>query len=256
MKYGDYEQWKSVPNADAPCLSIVIPAYNEEERIIPTVGAIASHVSSLGFPWELIVADDGSRDTTVHLLKDLGFVNLRVLETPSNGGKGCAVRRGMLAARGKYILFDDADNSTPIEEVGKLLRKLDTEGYDVAVGSRAVEGAEEAHRSPLRRLMSGGLRWLVRNVLRIGVQDTQCGFKMYTREAARRLHTAQTLMGFSFDLEILYLASRFGYRIAEVPVAWIDAPGSKVDTRKEAQRFLRDMCKIRLGDLRGQYAGA
>jgi dolichyl-phosphate beta-glucosyltransferase len=256
MPYSDYESWKTTPNNDPPYLSIVIPAYNEEERIIPTIGAIASHVSELGFPWELIIADDGSKDQTVALLNDLGFVNMRVLVAPKNGGKGSAVRRGMLASQGKYALFSDADNSTPIEEVTNLLRKLDGEGYDVAVGSRAATGAEEAQRSLLRRILSGGLRWIVRYIMRIGVKDTQCGFKMYTQQAAKRLHQAQTLMGFSFDLEVLYLASKLGYKIAEVPVAWRDAPGSKVDTRKEAQRFLRDLLKIKLNDLRGVYAKA
>ncbi|MDP9316275.1 MAG: glycosyltransferase [Chloroflexota bacterium] len=253
MPYGDYEAWKTTPIEGAPYLSVIIPAYNEEERIIPTIGAIASHVSELGFPWELIISDDGSKDNTVQLVEELGFANLRVLKPERNTGKGGAVRRGMLAARGKYLLFSDADNSTPIEEVQNLLRKLDTEGYDVAVGSRAALGAEEAHRSPFRRFLSWGLRWIVRNILRTGVRDTQCGFKMYTREAGQHLHTVQTIDGFAFDLEILYLASKFGYRVVEVPVAWIDAPGSKVDTRKEVQRFLKSLVQIKLNDLRGRY---
>jgi len=254
MAYDNYERWKTTPITGQPYLSIVIPAYNEEIRIVPTIGAIASHVSDLGFPWELIVADDGSKDSTVKLVEELGFANLRVLRAERNGGKGSAVRRGMLAADGQYVLFDDADNSTLIEEVEKLLRKLVTEGYDVAVGSRAAAGAQEASKSLLRRVMSGGLRWIVRYVFRIGVQDTQCGFKMFTQAAAKRLHTAQTIMGFSFDLEILYLAAKVGYRVAEVPVTWVDAPGSKVDPAKEARRFLRDLTKIKLNDLRRAYA--
>jgi dolichyl-phosphate beta-glucosyltransferase len=256
MSYSDYEQWKNTPVEGEPYLSIVIPAYNEEERIIPTIGAIASHVSGLGFPWELIIADDGSKDQTVKLVQELGFANLNLLIAPKNGGKGSAVRRGMLAARGKYVLFDDADNSTPVEEVEKLLNKLDHESFDIAIGSRAANGAQEAHRSPLRRLLSGGLRWIVRYVFRIGVRDTQCGFKMYTQDAAHRLHSAQTINGFSFDLEILYLSSKLGYKVAEVPVEWVDAPGSKVDTRKEVQRFLRDLLKIKINDIKGVYARA
>lgn len=254
MAYSDYERWKTTPIQEQPFLSIVIPAYNEEVRIAPTIGAIASHVSDLGFPWELIVADDGSKDGTVKLVQGLGLANLRLLIAERNGGKGSAVRRGMLAARGQYVLFADADNSTPIEEVSKLLGKLDREGYDVAIGSRAAEGAQEASKSFVRKLMSGGLRWIVHNIFRIGVRDTQCGFKMYTHTAAKRLHTAQTIMGFSFDLEILYLAAKLGYKVAEVPVNWIDAPGSKLDPAKEARRFLRDLTKIKLNDLRGTYA--
>ena len=253
MPYENYANWKTKPLAESPLLSIVIPAYNEQDRIITSIGAIASHVSDLGFAWELLIADDGSKDLTAQLCEDLGLVNLTVLRTAKNGGKGSAVQRGMLAARGKYILFADADNSTPIEEVSKLLIKLDKEGYDVAVGSRAAEGAEEGKKSMLRKILSGGLRLIVKYLMHIGVKDTQCGFKMYTFEAARRLHGKQTIMGFSFDLEILFLAYKFGYKIAEVPVTWIDAPGSKVDTKKEVQRFLRDMSKIWINDLKGNY---
>jgi len=254
MTYAAYELWKTTPLTEPPVLSVVIPAYNEAERIVPTVGAIAAFVSGMDLPWELIIADDGSRDGTPDLCDALGLANLQVLRAPQNGGKGSAVRRGMLAAQGRYVLFSDADNSTPIEELAKLLALLQSGDYDVAIGSRAATGAEETHRSPLRRLMSGTLRTIVRYGLRVGVRDTQCGFKLYTHDAARRLHQAQTLMGFSFDLEILYLAARLGYRIAEVPVAWVDAPGSKVDALKEARRFLKDLVRIRLNDLRGVYA--
>jgi dolichyl-phosphate beta-glucosyltransferase len=256
VSYEDYVRWKTRPLDQEPYLSVVIPAYNEEVRIVPTIGAIAAHISGLGMPWELIVSDDGSRDNTVQVVEELGLANLRVIKAPRNEGKGSAVRRGMLAARGQYVLFDDADNSTPIEEVSKVLHKLTDEGYDIAVGSRAAAGAEEASKGIVRQMMSGGLRWIVAAGFRIGVRDTQCGFKLFTQEAARRLYKAQTINGFSFDLEILYLADKFGYRIAEVPVAWVDAPGSKVDPAKEVQRFLRDLLKIKANDLRGVYAHA
>ena len=256
MTYVDYAAWKTTPITGEPYLSIVIPAYNEEERIVPTIGAIAAHVAGMGFPWELIIADDGSRDQTATLVEGLELVNLRLLRAEKNGGKGSAVRRGVLAAQGRYILFDDADNSTPIEELGKLLPTLEQQGYDIAVGSRAASGSEEAHRTLLRRTLSGGLRLMVRYLFRIGVRDTQCGFKLFTRTSAHRLYAAQTIDGFSFDLEILYLAARLGYRVAEVPVSWIDAPGSKVDTTREIQRFLRDLLRIKWNDLRGVYARA
>ena len=253
MSYKKYQTWKEIPINDTPFLSVIIPAYNEEERIIPTIGAIASYVSSQGYPWELIVADDGSTDSTIELVKSLDLRNIRVLIAPKNGGKGSAVQRGILSAHGEYILFADADNSTPIEELGKLLSQITEKGFDIAIGSRAAEGAEEMKRSFFRQLLSGGLRWIVKYIFRIGVRDTQCGFKLYSREAALKLHSTQTEMGFSFDLEILFLASKYGYKIAEVPVQWIDAPGSKVDTRKEAQRFLTALAKIKLNDLRGIY---
>jgi glycosyltransferase involved in cell wall biosynthesis len=253
MPYAAYERWKTTPVTGTPFLSVVIPAYNEEERIVPTIGAIASHLSNLGIAWELLVADDGSSDHTVELVETLELANLRLLKAEQNGGKGSAVQRGMLAARGSYVLFVDADNSTPIEELEHLLRKLIVEGYDIAIGSRAAAGAQETHRTLLRRVVSGGLRRMVGTVLGSPVRDTQCGFKLFTRAAARHLFGAQTIRGFSFDLEILYLAAKFGYRVAEVPVSWVDAPGSKVRPLKEARRFLRDLAHIRLNDLRGAY---
>lgn len=253
--YAHFDRWRSEPTAWDPDLSVIIPAFNEADRIVPTIGAVASQICDMNLTWELILADDGSTDDTIAITEGLGLVNLRVLRAPANGGKGSAVRRGMAAARGRYLLFLDADNSTPIEEVATLLPKLTEEDYDIVVGSRAANGASEASRSALRQLMSDGLRWLVNNVFQLGVQDTQCGFKLYTRDAADRIICAQTIMGFSFDLEHLYLAQKYGFRVAEVPVNWVDAPGSKVSATKEAQRFLRDMLRIRLNDFRGAYEG-
>ncbi len=251
--YVSYERWKRTPTSLKPSLSVIIPAYNEAQRIVPTIGAIASQICDLELEWELIVVDDGSTDETAKIVTDLGLTNLRLLPAPANGGKGSAVRRGMAAACGKYLLFADADNATPIEEIDKLLPKIEHEGYDIVVGSRKVAGAEEQNRSLFRRLLSGGLRWIVQHIFHVGVQDTQCGFKLYTREAADKLILTQTIMGFSFDLEHLYLAQKYGYRVAEVPVQWIDAPGSTVNTRKEIQRFLRDLLKIKINDWRGIY---
>ena len=256
VSYTDYERWKSTPVGPEVDLSIVIPTYNEEWRIVPTIGAIASHVSGLGLAWELIIADDGSTDGRVDVVEDLGLVNLRVLRATANGGKGSAVRRGVLAAHGRYIVFVDADNSAPIEQVNGLLAKLEREGYDVAIASRISTDAAGHSRGVLRRAMSGGSRWLVRAFLRIGVKDTQCGFKGYTAPAAKRLHAAQTLDGFSFDLEILFLARKLGYRVAEVPIAFWESPGSKVRPVRDSVRFLRDIARIGLNNARGAYAHA
>jgi dolichyl-phosphate beta-glucosyltransferase len=253
MTHTLYEHWKKTPLCGSPDLSVVIPAYNEAQRIMPTIRAITAYVCRTGMSWELIIADDGSSDGTADLCESLGMANMRVLRAPKNGGKGSAVRHGVLAARGYYVLFCDADNSTPIEELAKLMDALERGNYDIAVGSRAIAGAEEINRSPLRRLLSIGLRTIVRYGLRIGVCDTQCGFKLFTSAAAQRLHMAQTLKGFSFDLEILYLAARLGYEVAEVPVVWVDAPGSKVDPLKESRRFMGDMLAIQLNALRGLY---
>ncbi|MEM7093243.1 MAG: dolichyl-phosphate beta-glucosyltransferase [Actinomycetota bacterium] len=251
-----YRVWAEQPLTQPPKYSVVIPAYNEAERILPTVGAIAVHMSSLGEPWELIVADDGSTDDTVDLLQALELANLHVLIAERNGGKGSAVRRGVFAARGDVVLFADADQSTPIEQFGDLLATIER-GHDVAIGSRAADGAAVANKSMLRKVLSKGLNLLVRFGFGVPFADTQCGFKMFTSEAAETLFTYQIVDQFSFDLEILYLAqNRFDMKVAEVPVEWIDAPGSTVDATKVAIEFLRDMCQIKWFDIRGRYARA
>jgi len=247
-----YRQWATEPIAERPRFSVVIPAYNEEWRILPTIGAIATHMSSFGQPWELIVADDGSTDSTVELIEDLDLVNLRLMIADGNSGKGNAVRRGVLAARGELVLFADADQSTPIEQFEALVAGIDA-GNDVVVASRAAAGAEVASKSLSRKVFSTGLSLIVRGVFRIPVTDTQCGFKLFTAEAADLLFGRQLIDDFSFDLEVLYLASKFDLEVAEVPVTWIDAPGSKVDAAKVAVEFLRDLAIIRWNDFRGAY---
>jgi dolichyl-phosphate beta-glucosyltransferase len=255
MSLAAYRHWATTPVAD-PDLSIVIPAYNEEERIVPTVGAIAAHLASAVPAWELVVADDGSRDATVAHLASLELANLRVARSPvGNVGKGDAVRRGMLAARGRHVLFADADQSTPIEQVDRLLA-VASEGFDVVIGSRAADGASEANKSGLRKAVSAASRTTVRRALGLDIGDTQCGFKLFSRRAAQDLFQRQTITGFSFDLEVLFLAQRAGYAIAEVPVEWHDAIGSKVEPAKEIQRFLRDIALIRRNDRMGVYADA
>ncbi len=255
MTYATYRRWRDIPTTDAIDISVVIPAYNEKERIVPTIGAFAAHLSHRSVSWELIVSDDGSTDETRELVGMLDHANIRVLETEANTGKGAAVRRGMASARGRLVLFADADCSTPVVELDRLMGEIDR-GADVAVGSRAAHGASVENRSWLRRALTAGLRSIVRCGLGVSVRDTQCGFKLFSAEAAGRLFRAQTVDGFSFDLEILYLARRLGMHVAEVPVRWYDAPGSKVDPGKEIIRFLTSIARVRLNALRGVYAHA
>lgn len=247
-----YRRWAEEAQTGTPAYSIVIPMYNEEIRILPTVGAIANHMVGLGRDFELILADDGSTDATVELVSDLGLANARVLEADGNGGKGSAVRRGVLAARGDIILFADADQSTPIEQFEDLETVL-LKGFGVVVGSRAAAGAEVANKSRGRQFLSSGLKLLVQGSLRLPISDTQCGFKMFTRDAAHKIFSRQLIDGFSFDLEVLYLARRLGIRVSEVPVLWFDAPGSKVDSAKVAVRFLQDLVRIRINAAKGLY---
>lgn len=247
-----YRQWAAEPLTERPRYSVVVPAFNEEWRIVPTIGAIGAHMSSLGQPWELIVVDDGSTDSTVELIEELDLSNLRLLVAERNRGKGSAVRRGMLSAEGDLILFADADQSTPIEQFQALAAKVD-EGFDVVVGSRAASGAGVVNKSLGRKILSAGLALVVRSLFRIPVSDTQCGFKMFTRDAAQLLFQRQLIDEFAFDLEVLYLAGKFDLTTAEVPVRWIDAPGSTIDAGKVALEFVRNLAVIRWNDLRGKY---
>jgi dolichyl-phosphate beta-glucosyltransferase len=179
---------------------------------------------------------------------------MRVLRADRNRGKGNAVRRGMAAAQGAYVLFADADQSTPIEQFDLMLVQIEDGGFDVAVGSRAAVGAKVSSKSRLRRLLSWGLQMIVRTFFGIEIRDTQCGFKLFRADVARDLFARQVIDGFSFDLELIYLCGRLGHAVAEVPVEWIDAPGSKVEEAKVVVGFLKDLVRIRVNDLRGVYS--
>jgi len=253
MTYHDYARWRSTPNNGHPTLSVVVPTYNEADRLVPSLAAMACHISGLGVAWELIIADSASTDGTPELAESLGLANTTVLRASGRDGKGAGVARGVLAARGDYILFADADGSTPITALDSFLDAVRSGRTDVVIASRA-HLADEANRSGLRRLLSAGLRWLTRASLRLDVDDSQCGFKLFRSDIARRVFANQTITGFSFDLEALYLARKLGARVTEVPVDWVDAPGSKVDPLREVGRFLRDMVTIRRNDLVGVYA--
>lgn len=252
MSYDAFDRWRREPVGPEPDLSIVIPAYNETRRIIPTIASIASHLAASHVTWELIVSDDGSTDGMCDRLRELQLVNLRIVGTGNNEGKGAAVRRGLAAARGRAVLFSDADMSTPIDQLDGMLERL-AAGADVVVGSRSADDATVAAKSRLRAFVSWSLQMIVATTLPTGVRDTQCGFKLFRRDVAHDLAGVQTIEGFSFDLELLYVARRWGLRVDEVGVNWVDAPGSTVDPAREAIRFLRDIARIRVRSLRGAY---
>jgi dolichyl-phosphate beta-glucosyltransferase len=226
---------------------VVIPAYNEGKRLPPTLEKIQRHLK--GQPHEIVVVDDGSGDDTAARAEAAGVI---VLRNEGNRGKGYSVRRGMLHARGDRRLMTDADLSTPIEEVDRLLSLID-EGYDVVIGSRALPGSNIEVRQPWYRENMGRLFNLCVRVLAVpGLQDTQCGFKLFTAEAAETAFRAARLDGFSFDVEALFVARRRGCRIAEVPVTWRNDEASRVDTFRGAVAFL-DLARIRLNQWRGAY---
>jgi glycosyltransferase involved in cell wall biosynthesis len=239
-------------------VSVVIPVYNESARISRTLSEVLDYLRSRSQRWELIVVDDGSTDGTAELVRRLcgDRPETRVISYPSNRGKGYAVRQGMLAARGEYVLFTDADLSAPIAEAARLLEPLER-GYDVVIGSRALKREWiEVHQSPFRETAGKLFNLFLRAATGLSFQDTQCGFKAFRRAAAQRIFPLQSIDGFGFDPEILYLARKLGHRTLEVPVHWAHSEGSKVSPLRDGMRMGWDLLKIRWNDLCGKYSVA
>ena len=226
-------------------VSIVIPAYNEERRIGRTLERICAWQPATCTVREVLVVDDGSRDGTVALVERLaGGGPIRLLRNPSNRGKGFSVRHGVLAAQGEAILFSDADLSTPVEELDRLVPALDR--APVVIGSRAVADSRLEVHQPLYRELSGrAFNRFVQAAVLPGIHDSQCGFKLFERAAARDIFERLTIDGFGFDIEALYLARRLGHAVAEVGVRWIDDPDSKVTLLRDAPRMFADLARVR-----------
>jgi dolichyl-phosphate beta-glucosyltransferase len=214
-----------------PYLSVVIPAYNEQERLKRFVPGIVTFLQSKGWSFEIIVVNDGSQDGTASVVRELSdeFPMLRLIDLNPNRGKGGAVKAGMLDARGQFVLFTDADQSTPITEVEKLLPKLQREGYDMAIGSRAVPGARVEQPQAWYRALAGKLFGVGTKLFCIrGFYDTQCGFKAMKREVAQKVFPQVTSNSAIFDIEMLVVTTREGYRIAEVAVPWVHDPDTRI----------------------------
>jgi glycosyltransferase involved in cell wall biosynthesis len=232
-------------------LSIIIPAFNEQKRLRATLGRVREYLAASNWEFaEIVVVDDGSVDATVKLAEAAG---VRVLRNPGNRGKGYSVRHGMLEAKGEWALFSDADLSAPIEELERLWGAAEREHAPVVIGSRAVDRSMVGVHQPFFREMSGRFFNLaMRAVTGLPFRDTQCGFKLFETAAAREIYKRQTLDGFGFDVEVLYIASHLGYRTLEVPVRWNDVAGTKVSMLLGAKGFL-DPLKVRWNGLRGKY---
>jgi len=227
-------------------LSIVIPAYNEEKRLPGTLDRVLAWLDrrALGFS-ELIVVDDGSRDNTAGVAESRPPV--RVLRNPGNRGKGYAVRHGMLDARGDWVLYSDADLSTPIEEADRLYDAAMKSGAAIAIGSRAVDRSlVTVHQSSFREYSGRAFNLVMRTITGLPFSDTQCGFKLYRRDAAQKVFSRQKLDGFSFDVEDLYLAKKAGVKAIEVPVHWANVEGTKVSMGQGIKSFT-DLVRIRMG---------
>lgn len=237
-----------------PYLSVVIPAYNESKRLPLTLIDIDKVLSGADFSYEILAVNDGSRDNTAEVASKMaGSVkNLKVVDNQVNRGKGAVVHDGMLIARGDIRLFTDADNSTSIDQFEKM-RRYFNEGYDVVIASRSVKGAELDPPEPWYRQIPGRIGNLIIQALLLpGIKDTQCGFKAFSEKASEEIFRMMKITGWGFDIEALALAKALGYRIKEVPVRWVNAPGSKVGASAYL-KVLIETLKIRLWLWTGKY---
>ena len=244
----------AIEDSGQPIVSIIVPAYNEAARIGDSIEKIAAFMRQSPFSCELIVVDDGSRDNTAEVVQRVRAKGLRLVRNDRNQGKGYTVREGVRAARGKYVLFTDADLSAPIEELNKLLDVAVKDGVDVVIGSRAIDrNYIEKHQSRLRELGGIVFNLMVRLLLGLRLHDTQCGFKLFQRERSLPVFEKQTTFGFGFDAELLFLAVRYGLTVEETPVRWSHAEGSKVRLLRDGLRMFTDLVRIRWNAIIGRY---
>jgi len=239
-----------------PFCSVVIPAYNEEARIISSLEKLLTYVKVQGWRSEIIVVDDGSGDRTSEIVRSFATDNreIRLLKNSRNRGKGYSVRRGMLSAEGEVLLFTDADLSSPIEEIVKLLEAI-RHGADIAIGSRWLRSSLQTQRQSLRRQVLGrAFNLLPRFLLGLNYKDTQCGFKAFTRRAAIAIFPLQKIEGWGFDPEVLFLGKRAGFKVIEVPVAWAHSEGTRIRPFVDGVRMAWEMVKIRWNASTGEYA--
>ena len=238
-----------------PLVSIVVPAFNEAARIGESLQKIVDFIRLSPLPFEVIVVDDGSIDETAAIVSRFHVKALRLLRNHQNHGKGYTVRQGVLAATGTYVLFTDADLSAPIEEVNKLLDVAVKERADVVIGSRKLQDSLIEKRQPrFREFGARVFNHMVRLILGLRLQDTQCGFKLFHRQRSRRTFEKQTTPGFGFDPELLFLARRYGLKICETPVRWSHSEGSKVRFLQDGVRMFLDLARIRWNALIGRYS--
>ena len=230
-------------------LSVVVPAYNEQTRLQKTLPEMWTYLQSLGIRYELIIVSDGSMDGTVALVRSyaVNHPNIEVIEYKPNHGKGYAVRKGMLAAKGDIVMFMDADLATPLDEIEKLIPYIINRQADVVIASRACKGAKLVVRQPWYRELGGRTFNLVVQLLAVpGIIDTQCGFKVFTKQASDRIFSVCEEDGFAFDIESLIVARQFGYGIKEIGVKWHHVDGSKVSLIRDALQMLGKLIQMRL----------
>lgn len=239
--------------ASMPLLTIVIPAYNEEKRLPESLAQVDAFVHAQPFPVEVVVVNNNSTDSTARIADQFAATHshYRVLNQPRQG-KGAAVQAGVLAASGQYLFICDADLSMPVEEIGKFLPPA-LNGYDVAIASRELPGAERIGEPYYRHLMGRIFNFVVRVLAVPGIQDTQCGFKSFRREVAQDVFALQTIDGWGFDVEVLFIALQHGYKLVEVPITWYYRPQSRISPIRDSIAMLLEVLRVRINGLRGLY---
>lgn len=231
-------------------VSIIIPAYNEEKRLPATILKIKKYVSKNRIPSEIIVVDDGSTDSTAAVAQKQ---KVRLILNGKNRGKGYSIANGIKKARGSVMLFTDADLSTPITFLSGFLKQHKA-GADVVVASRDIPGSNvKVPQNALRETGGKIFNLFVRAVTWLPIHDTQCGFKSFTRKAAKTVFSRQTINGFGFDVEILFIAKKHGLKTVEFPVDWYNSPATKVSFLRDSTRMFMELFKVRMNDLRGLY---
>ncbi len=236
-------------------LSLIIPAFNEEKRISKTIKAVSGYFQKKGFSVEIIVVDDGSTDKTADIVRSFTDLNIKLISLTKNSGKGFAIRKGIESASGSYILFTDADNSTPIEEFDKFLDIIKCNpGIDILMGSRYIDKSSIIIKQSKYRIFISRLgNFFIQLFLLDGVKDTQCGFKLFKADAARDIFNFQKVKRFGFDIEAIVVAKNLGYKFQEVPVAWLNAEGSRLRPIKDALITAKDLIYIKLNLWSGRY---
>lgn len=243
----------------SPYYSIIVPAYNEAERIGVSLERILAHIAAANWSAEIIVVNDGSRDNTSAVVNQFvrRYPAVHLLENPGNRGKGYTVRNGMMNASGQVLLFTDADLSSPIEEAAKLFAFIERGEADIAIGSRYLARHMQTRKQPLyRRILGRTFNLALRSILGLSYVDTQCGFKAFSRSAAMAVFPAMKIEGWGFDPEILFLAKRYGLRVVEVPVSWAHDHRSKINPMLDGARMFSELMRVRLNSITGKYAEA
>lgn len=233
-------------------LSVVIPAHNEENRLPASLEQVLRFLEEQSFTAEVIIVENGSSDRTLAVAQEFAGKHASVRVFQSERGKGAAVRRGMLEAQGEYRFMCDADLSMPVEEISKFLPPA-LDGFDIAIASREAKGAVRYNEPAYRHLGGRGINFIIQALILPGLNDTQCGFKCFRADAARDIFGLQTLPGWSFDIELLYIARKRGYHIVEVPIHWYHHSDSKVNALRDAVRMVRDIFHIHANARRGLY---